>query len=200
MPPQYKKLKSKKMATLILTWLLFFVAHSLFASTQIKAYFEKKISGQAYRLFYNFQSIALFALVIYQLLFGEKVLVFPCYIALCIIGCILIFIGLYIMYAAFKQINISAFLGFQQIEMESNGLNTEGVYAMVRHPLYWGIMLVLVGLFLFIPYYSILISMIMSIIYMAIGIEFEEKKLRTLFGEQYTIYAKGKKKFVPYIY
>jgi methanethiol S-methyltransferase len=188
------------MKTLIIAWLLFFASHSVLAATPVKAYFEKSLSAQIYRLVYNLLSLLVMAWVLYPIVYGDKTLVFKCHIILCILGSILIFIGLYIMNAAFKHINIAAFLGLKSVKMESNGLNTEGVYAIVRHPLYWGISLVLVGLFIFMPYYSLLISMVMGILYMAIGIEFEEKKLRRDFGKAYEDYALGKKKFLPFLY
>ena len=188
------------MKTLIIAWLLFFVSHSVFAATPVKAYFEKRISTQSYRLGYNVLSLLLMVWVLYLMIYGEKTFVFKCHIVPYVIGSILIFIGLYIMNTAFKHINIAAFLGLKSLKMESSGLNTEGVYAVVRHPLYWGITLVLVGLFIFMPYYSLLISMIMGILYMVIGIEFEEKKLRKDFGKAYEDYALGKKKFLPFLY
>lgn len=190
------------MKLLIFAWLLFFVAHSVMASTSVKTFFEKKLglTTQTYRLLYNIQSLALIGLVLFALFLSEKTPVFSNLLIFKIIGSILIMNGLYTLKAAFKHINLGSFLGLKAVEIESNGLITEGVYGTIRHPLYWGSTLLLVGLFLLIPYYSILISMIMGILYMAIGIEFEEKKLRNVFGKKYDDFAKDKKKFIPYIY
>jgi methanethiol S-methyltransferase len=108
-------------------------------------------------------------------------------------------LGLLILALTFKRINILSFLGLSQ-NKESEGLITEGVYQIVRHPLYFGLFLVLMGCFFNVPTQSILFSVVMSIIYIVIGIEFEEKKLRRIFGEEYVKFALNKKKFIPFIY
>jgi methanethiol S-methyltransferase len=118
---------------------------------------------------------------------------------LTIMGWGLILLGLLIITLTFRRINLYSFLGISQNE-ESEGLITEGVYQIVRHPLYFGLFLFLVGSFLNVPTQSVLFSVVMSVFYIIIGIEFEEKKLRRLFGAEYDQFALNKKKFIPFIY
>lgn len=98
---------------------------------------------------------------------------------------------------AFRQYRIKAFLGLDE---ESNELNTEGILKVVRHPIYSGIILVTVGFFLFIPNLPTLISCACILIYIPIGIYFEEKKLIRIFGETYREYRKKVPALIPGLY
>ena len=115
-------------------------------------------------------------------------------------GATLLMAGLYVMVAAFKRIDFFTFLGLSTKEESPNGLITEGWYKVVRHPLYWGIFLFLNGIFFIKPTGAVLLSVVLSIIYIIIGIEFEEKKLRQTYGRAYDDYAFKKKKFIPLVY
>jgi methanethiol S-methyltransferase len=189
------------MIQLTILWLLFFVTHSGFAATSIKAFFQDKLKNnyKYYRLFYNTLSLFFILWILCVLLRIRSKEVVSSDAFLTVMGWGLILLGLLILALAFKRINILSFLGLSQ-EEESGGLVTEGVYQIVRHPLYFGLFLVLMGCFFNVPTQSVFLSVVMSVIYIVIGIEFEEKKLRRIFGEEYVKFALGKKKFIPFIY
>jgi methanethiol S-methyltransferase len=189
------------MIQLTILWLLFFITHSGFAATSVKAFFQDKLKKyfKYYRLFYNGLSLYLILWILCILLRMRSKEIVPTDTFLTAMGWGLILLGLVVLALTFKRINILSFLGLSQNE-ESEGLITEGVYQIVRHPLYFGLFLVLIGCFLNVPTQSVLLSVVMSIIYIVIGIEFEEKKLRRIFGEEYAKFALGKKKFIPFVW
>lgn len=189
------------MKILIALWLIFFISHSLLAATSIKSFFEKKgkISPPQYRLLFNAVSILLLVLIVFQLLKTPSEMVFERSYFIFGIGCGIVAASLWLLKSAFKEINLSAFLGFSAAS-ESSGLVTTGLYKIVRHPLYFGSTVLLAGIFLMMPTWTIAVSVGFSIVYIIIGIEFEERKLRQQFGSAYDDYALGKKKFLPFIY
>jgi len=66
------------------------------------------------------------------------------------------------------------FLGF---EPEPSGLRRHGVLGWIRHPIYAGIILITIGLFLFVPNLPTLISCLSILLYVPIGTALEERKL-----------------------
>ena len=67
-------------------------------------------------------------------------------------------------------------------------LETTGVHALVRHPLYTVTIAFVWSLFLWQPLLSNLISCICITAYTRTGIYFEEKKLVKVFGKDYLLY------------
>lgn len=194
--------KNLDMLILIILWLLFFILHSLLAATKTKVFFAKvlKDNFNYYRLIYNIISLILMLLIVGQLWRMESENIFDSTTFFQFMGGTLLAAGLYVVNAAFKRIDFWAFLGFNMQDDSPTGLITEGWYKVVRHPLYWGTFLILNGIFFLKPTVPMLISVLLSIVYIIIGIEFEEKKLRQTFGRAYDDYAFGKKKFIPFIY
>lgn len=78
-----------------------------------------------------------------------------------------------------------------------NQLIVTGMHRYVRHPLYTGTFLFIWGLFIFIPYTSLLISNFIITVYTLIGIRWEEEKLIQEFGDSYKIYQKKVPKLIP---
>jgi methanethiol S-methyltransferase len=189
------------MLLLITTLLLFAIVHSVLAATSVKSFFEQKMTAQTYRLVYNLQSALFVVAILYMIVNGKKDLIFEQNIGTNILGAILVIAGLYIMKSTFQGLDVAAFIGLKNPKIESSGgLSTGGMYAIVRHPLYWGTTKAWLGLFVLLPYASILVTLLIGMLYIAIGIEFEEKKLRRDFGDTYDAYALGKKKFIPFVY
>ena len=79
-------------------------------------------------------------------------------------------------------------------------LITTGSYRLIRHPIYSGAILMLIGTFVY--YGSLLILLILAIatIYVGWSIIHEEKTMIKLFGEKYIHYKKKTKKLIPGIY
>lgn len=190
------------MEILIVLWLLFFISHSALATTKAKAYFHNKLKNKIkyYRLIYNGISAFFLLMIVYVLFTTVQTFFFEPTLLTFSLGFMITMSGFLVLQETAKNYNIRAFLGFDTAGNESQGLNTEGVYQLVRHPLYLGISLLLVGLFWIIPSEEIMLSVVISLIYIVVGIEFEEKKLRAIYGQAYDDYAKNKKKFIPFIY
>ncbi|HLY71047.1 MAG TPA: isoprenylcysteine carboxylmethyltransferase family protein [Puia sp.] len=79
-------------------------------------------------------------------------------------------------------------------------LKTNGLYSMVRHPSYLGLLLILAGLSFLLN--NLITSVIILPIFTAIiyRISIEEKELLTEFGNQYRLYIYKIKKIIPLIY
>jgi protein-S-isoprenylcysteine O-methyltransferase Ste14 len=187
------------MERLITLWLLFFITHSGLAATRIKALFAP-IFKNFYRIFYNIVALSIMALILCTLMQMRHHWFFEPPFLLKILGLCLIFAGFWVTTKAFQYINLSSFLGFSSAD-ESNGqLVTEGAYRWVRHPLYWGTTLFLIGGLCILPTDAIAVSVGFSLVYIIIGIEFEEKKLRRTYGASYDDFSRNKKKFIPFVY
>jgi methanethiol S-methyltransferase len=189
------------MLQLILLWLIFGVSHSLLASTKVRSFFEEISGGKPFifRLFYNALSLFLLFLIIVQTLLMSIAVMVKTHFMLQIMGIFGVITGLFILFGVARQMDLKAFLGFKN-ETSDGILMTGGWYKIVRHPLYFGIFVLFSGIYLLFPTPSFLISFVLSQLYVIIGIEFEEKKLRRIFGQEYTAFSKGKKKFIPFVY
>jgi protein-S-isoprenylcysteine O-methyltransferase Ste14 len=185
-------------AVLILAWIVYFVLHSILAADGIKI-FVAGISGSLfrfYRIMYSFiSSIGLMALLILNAsvtpitLFESKG--FVRYLSL-----MLATFGVIVISQAFKQYRLISFLGIKQ---EMNEFTRNGILQHVRHPIYSGTILVVIGFFLFTPTLATLISVSCILIYLPIGIHFEEKKLIKQFGEQYLSYKREVPSVMPHL-
>lgn len=84
-------------------------------------------------------------------------------------------------------------------ERRREGLQTNGVYAWVRHPIYFGWVLATFGT----PHMTgdRLAFAIVSTVYLVAAVPFEERSLRRSFGEEYVRYERAVKwRIVPFIY
>jgi len=74
-----------------------------------------------------------------------------------------------------------------------------GPYRLVRHPLYFSIMLLTVGLWLVLDYSFILLGGIFLFAWFYFFLEdLEERELRMLYGEAYEKYAREVPKMIPF--
>ena len=173
--------------TLILAWLTYGFIHSLLAS----AFVKKLLPTPYYRLAYNTIAILLFVVLIllqFQLpqdqlwtsnLFSQT------------FGIVLVLTGIWSLYKAFSNYDLSEFSGFDALQKSKNTISkfrTSGILQIIRHPIYTGIILVVFGLFVYDTLLRSLITAFCVTFYIRIGIYFEEKKLITEFGESYLKY------------
>lgn len=167
---------------------LYCVFHSLLATNRIKNFFYTcfKISSSSYRVGYNLLSILwLLALIYYQA--GIKSWeIFTANLYSNILAVTLILIGGSIMLLCiYKYFNQLSGLPVQKIGMQ---LQTDGLHNWVRHPLYLGTILFLVGLFIMWPLMKNLLVFGIIIIYTLAGVWLEEEKLIIQFGDAYIKY------------
>lgn len=100
---------------------------------------------------------------------------------------------------------ILALLSYRQrvtpnpVPLEHAQLRTEGIYSIIRHPMYTFALLFAIGYTLFFhAYYSVLLNIIV-IIFLIYKIRFEERQLIKKFP-QYIDYQKHTNKLIPYLY
>lgn len=174
---------------LILVWIFYFSLHSILASDRIKIIAAKILGNhfRYYRIVYSLLStFGLIALLIFNAYVTRAVLFesngFVRYLSL-----MLATFGVIVISRAFKQYRLISFIGLKQ---EINEFTRSGILQHVRHPIYSGTILVVIGFFLFTPTLATLISVSCILLYLPIGIYFEEKKLIRQFGEQYLSYKR----------
>ena len=81
-----------------------------------------------------------------------------------------------------------------------NKLITDGVYGIVRNPVYSGALMMCVGAVLIANNLLLLIVPVICWIYMTVFlINTEEKWLRDLYGDEYIIYCKSVNRCIPFI-
>lgn len=175
---------------LVVAWIIYLSLHSVFASNSMKEYFKKLPVSvyRFYRMAYVILSIAeLFALLMLNAVASQSTLFsntgFVRYTSL-----VLSAAGVIVIRMAFKEYDMRAFLGLHQNESES--FKRSGILQHVRHPVYLGTILVVLGFFFFSPSTATLLSCLCIFIYLPIGIVLEERKLVKMYGDQYRDYQK----------
>ncbi|MCS5490720.1 methyltransferase family protein [Algoriphagus limi] len=185
---------------LILLWALFYALHSILAAGKLKRILKEKL-GQAYkwyRLFYSLFSLFLFILlVLFTLKIPPQPVFYPEGLAE-YFGYMLAAFGTIIMVQSSKAWSLSKFIGLKpQDDSKSEHLIVSGWYKRIRHPLYAGLVLIFIGYFLVSGTYTSLVHLGCLIIYLPIGIYFEEKNLIAQFGQDYLNYRKEVPAIIP---
>jgi len=180
-------------------WIIYCALHSVLASECVKKKMRQKLNDfKWYRIWYSvFALFFLIALFYFQVRLRTVQLFFLNDIILTA-GVILSGSGLLLMAVCIRKyfMNLS---GLRNLFVEnfSNELQITGVHRYVRHPLYLGTFAFIWGLFLLLPYLSLLIANIIITVYTLIGIRLEEKKLMVEFGESYRKYRSIVPKLFP---
>lgn len=105
---------------------------------------------------------------------------------LCIAG------GIILWYAAVFSAKID-------ITIKSNRLETGGVYAIVRNPIYSAFLFICIGALLFCRNWYVLILPPLFWIYLTVFMKLtEERWLSERFGEEYKAYSKRVNRFIPW--
>ncbi|MTI21882.1 isoprenylcysteine carboxylmethyltransferase family protein [Fulvivirga sp. RKSG066] len=184
---------------LVVGWVVYFVLHSLLASTSVKTKIERLgLSQRAYRLMFVLMSTVglLVLLVINGLAGGERFL--PATQEVKIIALFFGGGGVLIINAAFKQYSLKGFLGFENEGKQE--LVTGGILGYIRHPIYSGTILITLGFLVYDPRVASLLSVGCIYLYLIIGISLEEKKLTQKFGQLYKDYQNEVPALVPNIF
>ena len=116
----------------------------------------------------------------------------------------MIFLGVILVMWSVFNYSITEFLGIDRLLTRENTAPVKfivrGMNQYVRHPIYSGLLLMFLGLFILLPTFMTLMVVLISLIYLDIGMRLEEKKLVAEFGEQYRDYQKEVKKMIPFLY
>jgi protein-S-isoprenylcysteine O-methyltransferase Ste14 len=189
---------------LILLWLIYFTVHSLLAAQKVKKYFEKSMGStfRYYRLIYNFIALmGLLGILFYNAIISSHVLLPASWLPIVkFIGLVFATWGVLVLRLAFKAYSLKEFLGLTQARNESltdEKLQTGGILQYVRHPIYSGTLLLIVGFWLFSPTLANLISTVCIIGYTLIGMRLEEAKLIVAFGDTYRQYKNSVPALMP---
>jgi protein-S-isoprenylcysteine O-methyltransferase Ste14 len=185
---------------LAFSWIAFCILHSILASLWFKKKIETNIglSMKWYRPFYVlFAFISFGAVLFYQFSLSSVVIYKMNYVTI-ISGGTIALAGLVIMIICIvKYFSLLSGLRNLFYNEPNNKLMKDGLHRIVRHPLYFGTFVFIWGLFIVLPYLSLLICNLVVTIYTLIGIRFEEAKLEKEFGESYKQYKARVPMIIP---
>jgi len=168
-------------------WIIFYGLHSILAADTVKR--KLSVSPMLYRFIYSLFSTLGLAVI---LIFGASIyspLFFPPNSFTFGLGLFLAAFGIFIIKRAFRNYGLKEFIGLKR-EVDPV-LKISGLQSKIRHPLYTGTLLLVLGYVLFNPLMVNLISLLSVIIYLPFGIYFEEQKLIKMFGSEYLHYKKS---------
>ena len=181
--------------------IIYFVIHSVLADNKVKTVLTKIISQRYYRIMYNVVAIiTLFPLAkLYSPIRNQFIFEV---VWLKYMGLAIAIVGIYILLKALQSYNLSEFIGTHYLKKEKSTtplvLNTSGLNSWVRHPLYFGTLILVWGFFLYQPTTKVLLLELIITAYLIIGTKLEEQKLIEEFGEQYIEYQKQIPMLIPF--
>lgn len=185
---------------LAMLWVVYCVLHSVLASERVKQSLKKKLKNYRwYRLWYTVFAFVFLAAIIYYQIQIRTIELFRPRNFILVIGFVTSASGLILMIVCIRKyfMNLSG-LRSLVIEDFSNQLEITGIHRYVRHPLYLGTFILIWGLLLMLPQLSLLIANMIITVYTLIGIELEEKKLLSEFGDNYRLYRQTVPKLIPF--
>ncbi len=190
------------MTWIVLAVLLWGLVHSLLASHTAKK-LARKILGERlqrfYRLAYNIFSGVSFLPVLALLFLVPDHTLYLVPLPWSLFMILGEFLAVAMLLIAFRETDVWDFIGLRQLgeNDKPSMLTTTGLYRYVRHPLYvagvafiWLLPLMTI---------NILAVNIALTVYVVIGAMFEERKLRSIFGQEYRDYAARTPMFIPFL-
>ncbi len=177
-------------------WIIYFVLHSVLAAEATKQAASRAM-GQGFRYYRLLYSVVatvglVILLIINSIIPSENF--FESIGPIRYVSLVFTTLGVMLIQVSFRQYRLKAFLGFTP---EDSRLHKGGVLGWVRHPIYSGLILVVIGFFLFIPNLPTLVTCLCILVYLPIGIYLEEKKMIAVFGQSYLDYKKEVPLLVP---
>jgi protein-S-isoprenylcysteine O-methyltransferase Ste14 len=139
------------------------------------------------------------ALVFAQLLFDVTILPFETMLPVAFIGFALVVLGLGLCIVARKQLDTNWANAWEYQIKQKHELVTHGVYAFIRHPIYSGIVVAVIGAEL------VAQSWLFLLFFSFFWVVYEQAKkeeviLEKHFGKKYTDYKKHSKMLIPFIW
>jgi methanethiol S-methyltransferase len=183
-----------------LLWIVFCVLHSVLASGTVKRKTQAALPSffPYYRLAYTLFAVASFAAVVcFQWNLDSPLLYAPNMITNSG-GALIGVAGLLVMGICIKKYFLSL-SGLKSMfrTIPAHQLMITGLHRYVRHPLYAGTFLAIWGMFVVVPYMSLLISNVIITGYTLLAIGYEEQKLVAEFGDDYLRYRKQVPRILP---
>jgi len=182
---------------LIVSWIIYFILHSVLALSAVKNFFHSlSIYPQAYRLIFNILAIVLLVPIFLISSNADSGYLFKPAAISKFGGLVFATWGIIVIKLTFKSYHLKAFLGLANLN-EEDTFKKDGLLKSVRHPLYSGSILVILGYLIFDPKITTLISAALLVLYIFVGIQFEEKKLIRKFGDAYIDYRNKTPMLIP---
>ena len=188
------------MLWLLLAIALWGIVHSLLASTGIKHLFRRAFGDgfmRFYRLFYNIYALVSFLPILYLMITLPDRILYQAPAPIDYLMRVGQGISIFLLFVSVFQTDLLSFAGLRQLmEEEKTGpLITNGLYRVVRHPLYTFSLTFLwlsprMTLNSFVVYLSLTL-------YILVGIIFEERKLVRAFGGEYADYRSVTPMLIP---
>lgn len=175
-------------------WIVYYAIHSVMATSRFKLYLRLTIPTfyPYYRSVYSlFATVNLLLLVWLHLIIPSDFIFEAGNIRF--VGYALFLFSAVVMAIAVKSLGA----GFLFREEENKYLMRSGLYAYVRHPLYFGILLFVIGVFLVSPIWKNAVFTLVNVVYLILGSLLEERKLVAQFGQEYRDYKKEVKMLIP---
>jgi protein-S-isoprenylcysteine O-methyltransferase Ste14 len=188
---------------LIIWWVVFFAVHSIMASSTLKNKINllNPVFKSYYRLAFNIVSTLLLIPIVYVYYMLPTEYLFTPTLLYQLVGVLLSVAGIYIVIDGFKNYRTDEFLGTYQInnhhDFHPTKLSRTGWNGVVRHPLYFGGIILVFGLILIIPTAKLGITNLLVVGYLYVGSLWEEKKLKSEFGSDYTEYKSEVSMLIP---
>ena len=190
------------MLLLAFAWLLYGAIHSFMASNYFKN-FVVKILGKYfrfYRLIYNVLAFVLLIPVFAVQFSSEKEMLWQISIYQPVIGKFITICGVLFVFRALQGYDLLEFSGLDFNKKQEQGeFKSDGLLKYMRHPIYFGILISVWGIFLADASTRSLTSAVAITIYLFVGIYFEEKKLLAVFGEKYKRYQQEVTMLIPFL-
>jgi protein-S-isoprenylcysteine O-methyltransferase Ste14 len=188
------------MLWLLLAIVIWGVVHSLLASSGVKDFFHRSFGDgfmRFYRLFYNIFAVVSFLPILYLMITLPDRTLYQIPAPFSTLMYAGQGLSILLLILAVFQTDLLSFAGLRQVvEEEKRGaLITDGLYRYVRHPLYTFSLTFLwlsprMTLNSFVVYLSLTL-------YILVGIFFEERKLVSVFGEEYENYRSVTPMLIP---
>ncbi len=168
--------------------------------TSFSASAPKRVQNPGARLFYVFELVIAFALFSYPRLgvgwLGLRIV--PRSESLFVIGAILLVAGL--AFALWARMHLGGNWSGQVTLKEGHRLIRTGPYALVRHPIYTGLLLAMVGTAVAIDEYRGVLAVLIALQSFVRKYRLEERWLTEEFGSEYEQYKLEVKALVPGVF
>ncbi len=175
------------MLPLVAATLLFLVTHSLLAAPRAKRWAEEQLRlTRWYRLLYSLWSTLTLGAVLWLWWRAPQERLFDPPAALTGVGWLLMAGGALLATLAVLRFGASGFLGL--MPEADHGLVRSGLHGHMRHPIYTGLIMLLLGWCLAWPTLPTAVVSALMLVYLPVGIHLEERKLVARFGEAYHSY------------
>ncbi|OGK27574.1 hypothetical protein A3C28_06105 [Candidatus Roizmanbacteria bacterium RIFCSPHIGHO2_02_FULL_39_9] len=133
-------------------------------------------------------------------LLGMSILPFPNLFFIKLVGFLSIIAAFFISISARREIGSNWTHAAEYQIKKNHELVTTGIYSYIRHPIYTGFFLMIVGAELIVGSYLFFLFFVGLIFIHLFQARKEEKILLEKFGMRYRIYMKKTKMFIPYLW